>query len=168
MSASSDKTETMKPWKQHLLEARQHYGRLNASLWRWTKAMAAVFDDAEFRADNQLRDDFAAAAWIDQEFPGLPFGFLELRAILTVFPEEKSWRNAKLSDLWDRARDTARLADDRPRRTISRITKAEHQAVVEERDFWKARAEYLEKENSKLKETIADLRSQEILEPVCA
>ena len=168
-TATADTSDrTTKAWKQQLLKAKLHYSKLATALWRWTKTMLAVFDDSEFRADVDKRDDHDAANWIDAEFPGLPFRFLQLRAIYNAFPQEKDWKSCKITDLWAKAREMADITTEPPKRTQNRITQDQYKNVCEERDHWKYRAGYLEREVAKLQARVQELERLLPAEPVAA
>jgi hypothetical protein len=121
---------------------------MTACCWRITKALVAIFDDAEFRADVGARDDHATADWMDAEFPGLPLRFLQLRAVLAVHPEEAEWKDKKLIELFEAIRDQGN--EEKPTRTVRRVTAKDLDEVTGDRDHWKTRASYLEERTANL------------------
>lgn len=146
---------TTKAWKQQLLQARSHYAKLSASLWRLTRCLVKIFDDAEFRAETECRDDLHAADWIDAEFPELPFRFLELRAILAEFPQEKQWRDSKLSVLADAipVLDGEKQERKKPRR----VTLKEFEEMKQERDHYKLRCQSLDEQVGELRGRVKEI-----------
>jgi hypothetical protein len=139
-----------------LIDAKTHYGKLSTNLYKLTKAMAEVYDDEDFlamcRGLSQEPDE-----WLDAEFPALPFRFVELKAILGAYPTEKEWRDNKLSVLADAIAVAEREPSDR--KPPRRITKAEYEEVCKERDHFKFRAEYLDKQVADLQSELSDARS---------
>lgn len=103
--------QSLKPWKVAWLEAQATCRGLGAHLWSLTQSLNRVFDDAEFRADNNLRDDLAAADWIDSHLPEIPLGYMELRTIIKHYPDKSTWEELKLS----RLRDSIRFARSEPK-----------------------------------------------------
>ncbi len=155
----SSKRQTEKRWKKALLEARQQADRGLTCLFRQTKLLIEIFDDAEFRADAGLRDDLQAAEWLDAEFPNAPLKFLEMRAILQAFPEEKDWREQSLQEMF------ASIKPSKPEGQVQHarmsIKKADYEKACEERDHYKARAKYLDEQVAEL-EADRDTHRQEI------
>lgn len=88
---------TMTQWKAVWLKVNRQYKGLRADLWEITTLLNEIFDDAEFRAENNLRDDFAAAEWFDSRLPELPVDFMDLRKIMESYPAKNDWRDQKLS-----------------------------------------------------------------------
>ena len=153
---------SMKSWKSLWLEAQKLTGTMTATIYRRTKALVAVFNDAVFRADNNLRDDAAAADFIDDAFPPLGLTFLQLRYLLNRYAAESQWKNANLAALYAEARAAdanAEADDDKPARTATRPTKADYATACDERDHWKTRTSYLEKQ---LDQTVRELNEARI------
>lgn len=151
---SSPSTET--GWKKLLIDAKTHYAKLSTSLYRLTKTLVAIYDDNEFRVTCRgLKEE--PHEWLDKEFPGLPFRFVELKAILESFPTEKDWRDNKLSVLADAIPEAERKESDR--RTPRRITMAEYEEVCKERDHFRYRAEYLEKQVAQVTANLTEAQS---------
>lgn len=152
MSSQSKQPE----WKQLLLSAKSHYAKLSTSLWRLTKTLVAIYDNEEFRTEIRgLKQE--PHEWLDAEFPGLPFRFVELKAILESYPSEKDWRDNKLSVL----ADAIPVAEREPseRKQPRRITIAEYEEVCKERDHFRFRAEYLEKQVADITDQLHESKS---------
>ncbi len=128
-------------WKKLLTEARELQGQLCVMIYRRTKILAQIFNDAQFRADNSLRDDFEVADWLDAEFKGTALGFLQLRAMLEMFPDEADWKAGDLATMHEKVL-TAHEEASRPeeKRTRKSVKVAEHTETCEDRDRWKAKA----------------------------
>jgi hypothetical protein len=143
-------------WKRFLLDAKSHYTKLSTSLYRLTKTLVAIYDDEDFLTECRgLKQE--PHAFLDAEFPGLPFRFVELKAIFEAYPAEKDWRDNKLSALADAIPAAEREPSER--KQPRRITVAEYEAVCKERDHFKYRAEYLEKQVAAISEELSDARS---------
>ncbi len=151
--------QTGRKWKKLLQDAKTQAKRGLTCLYRQTVMLVEIFDDAEFRADCNLRDDHEAANWFDIEFPNSPLKFLEMRAILEAFPKEQEWRKQSLQDMF------ASIKPGKPAEAAQRTRKgvklAEYKAACEERDHYKARAKYLDDQVAEL-ETERDSHRQEI------
>lgn len=142
MVSTNDNGESkMKAWKAAWLNANRCYKGFRANLWRLTTILNSVFDDAEFRADNGLRDDLSAAEWIDSRLPELPIAYLELRTILEYYPDRSSWEGTKLSKLRDSIKPASRSRPAKPRGK-----KGDANRIARERDYYAARAKHLEQQ----------------------
>jgi len=146
--------QTDSGWKKLLLDAKRHYANLATNLYKLTKALVALYDDAEFRAEIGARNNLEE--WIDQEFPGLPFRFVELRAILEHYPKEKDWAANKLSVLADAIPEVE--TEKKERKKPERITKKEFDALVREKEHYQYRAEFLDGRVKELEEELAAAR----------
>lgn len=149
-----DDTLTAKNWKRLWLKAAALTGRMTVTLYRRTKLLVAVFEDAEFRADNDLRDDEQIGDYIDDHFPPLGLTFLQLRYLLQRYPKESQWKGANLAGLYAgaRAADSAGQEESNAqKRTSTRITKAQYEEACRDRDHWKARSAYLSKQVAELR-----------------
>jgi hypothetical protein len=140
VSTNEKTTAGMKHWKAAWLNANRLYKGLRANLWKLTQLLNEIFDDAEFRADNGLRDDLAAADWIDSKLPELPIGYMELRTILAYYPDKASWEGTKLSKLRDSIKPTARSKPAKPRAAKQDVAQFKREA-----EFYKAKAKTLER-----------------------
>jgi hypothetical protein len=130
----------MKRWKAAWLNVNRLYKGLRANLWKLTQLLNEIFNDAEFRADNGLRDDLAAADWIDSKLSELPIGYMELRTILEHYPDKASWEGSKLSKLRDSIKPTARSKPAKPRAAKQDVAQFKREA-----EFYKAKAKTLER-----------------------
>ena len=132
----------MKHWKAVWLNAQKFCKGVGGNLWSLTRAINDIFDDAEFRADNGLRDDLAAAEWIDSKLPHIPLSYMELRVILKHYPDRIDWEKTKISKLRESIRPAKRERQPKPmepkRPTIEEVAK--------QRDYFKARSRFLEGE----------------------
>lgn len=139
---STDATPTMKRWKAVWLNAQKFCKGVGGNLWSLTRAINDIFDDSEFRADNGLRDDLAAAEWIDSKLPHIPLSYMELRVILEHYPDRIDWEKTKISKLRESIRPAKRERQPKPtepkRPTIEEVAK--------QRDYFEARSRFLESE----------------------
>lgn len=140
-TTEKSKQRGMKSWKSAWLRANRCYKGIRVNLWQLTTIINEMFDDAEFRADNGLRDDLEAADWIDEKLTELPIGFLELRTILHHYPDRTSWEGTKLSKLRDSIKPAKASTPAKPY-----AAKPDARQLTRERDFFKARAVVLEKQ----------------------
>ena len=140
--------ELPRKWKTLLLEARTIDARLTTCLYRRTKLLCEIFDDAEFRAEVGARDDLQAAAWLDAEFKGVALKFLQLRAILAEYPQESHWRDGNLQDMFEAIRPT--LPEERPERTRKAVKVVDYKEACSERDHYKTRVKFLDEQLTQL------------------
>lgn len=140
-NAMPEVPQAMKHWKAAWLRVQKLYKGVGASWWSLTKALNDIFDDAEFRADNGLRDDLAAAEWIDSKLPEIPLGYMELRTILKHYPKRADWENTKLSKLRDSIKPVAPESRVKPAKKRPDI-----KHLKRERDYYASRARFLAKE----------------------
>lgn len=139
---ATNATPTMKHWKRAWMDAQKFCKGIGANLWNLTKAVNEIFDDAEFRADNGLRDDLAAADWIDSRLLHVPFGYMELRLILEHYPNRSDWEKTKIAKLRDSIRQVP--SEKKPKPPAQKKPTVEE--VAKERDYYASRARFLERE----------------------
>jgi len=137
-------------YKTLLLEARKLRGEAGGNAYRRARILVEVFDNRDFRNSVGAMDDFETAGFLDAEIEDLCLGFMELREMLWCFPDEKDWADGRLRTLYDKCVSMRSEAkEDKPARTVNRVTKKEFEAVEQERDHHKARSNFLEAENSR-------------------
>lgn len=134
--------QQMKPWKRTWLDAQKFCTGIGANLWNLTRAINEIFDDAEFRADNGLRDDLAAADWIDSHLLHIPLGYMELRIILQHYPNRVDWEKTKISKLRESIAQAVRV-EKKPKPIKKRPT---IESLSRERDYYASRAKHLASE----------------------
>lgn len=146
----------LKPWRQHLLEVRSLLQKRRINLYQITRHLVAIFDDAEWRAENAIRDDGVAYDQINQDFAELEFYFEDLHKVYQKWPQQADWRERLISDMIEELRPK-RAPQEGPARKLWRISKAEWQALQQDRDHWRARAEFLERRVKELETAIGEL-----------
>lgn len=152
---SSRRTKT---WKELLTEARGLSGELCDVVYRRTKLLAEIFSDQDWRNDVGLRDDFAAADWLDGEFRDLGLTFMQCRALLEEWPEAKRWKQGDLLGMWEELREKRRVADEeRPKTKRTIVTKQMYADLEDEKEELEVRNRYLERE---LQSTHATVESE--------
>ncbi len=142
----SSETKTRKTsWKKLLLQAKKLNTKIGMWIYRRTKILLEIFDDAEFRAEIGLRDDLQAAEWLDKEFKGVALKFLQLRAILNEYPDEKQWMDGDLQTMFNSIKPN-KPEIEKPPRTRQSVTLAEYKMVCEQRDHLQYQVNQLELE----------------------
>jgi len=155
----------VREWKTLLLEAKKLTKQIGVFVYRRTKLLVQIFEDAEFRAEVGARDDLEAAGWLDAEFKGTALAFLQLRAILAKYPEEKAWKDGDLQKMFDNVKPETVEGETPRTRTVVKL--AEYKRACDDREHYKTRSEYLEeriveleRERAEHRQTIARLQKQ--------
>lgn len=143
-------------WKQKLIKAEDMRQSSVASIYDRAKLLNDVFDDTEFRDDNNL-DDLRAAEVLDSYLTDVAASFLELRSVLEMFPNRDQWAQRDLkkmiAEMMDRKASEAPADTGAVRR--KRVTRADFEALEQERDELAARVEQLLAENRELRDQLA-------------
>ena len=156
---SSKEQKPGRKWKQLLREAKQLSSKIGVNVYRRTKILIEIFEDAEWRAEVGVRDDLQAAEWLDAEFKGIALKFLQLRAILGEFPQKEQWAEGDLQTMFASVKP-AKPAEQTGR-TRKAIKLADFDEVCADRDHYKERTAYLDRRIQEL-EAERDEHRQEI------
>ena len=156
-------------YKEQLTKARSLLARGRATLFEVVTLAVSILRNKCFREDIGLLDDFEAAEWLDVElFHDYQLGILQLEIVLKEFPKAADWKARPLRELFDEAKAKNKPPEaETTTRTVTRVTKAEHKAVVDELEDAKYRNSSMETrmtdmeiENRDLKLEIANLKGQ--------
>jgi len=144
----------MRQWKQWLQEVERLNAEIGRSLYERARLLVAIFEDAEFRAENDLADDFKAADWLQSHNPGSGFTVLDYRRMLAFQAAPEQW--ADPLKLWDemRAAEKANAETSKcksPARWSCTKAEVEH---LQRREAW------LEKELATRDQRIRELEGQ--------
>lgn len=120
-----------RPYKQKLLEARELRKQSGVLVYDRVALLCEVFEDRDFRIDLGQVDDLAAAKVLDAEVADLCFEFLQLRELMTTFPDRDIWQKLTLGTMWQKVLET-RPAREEPIRKRRVVSQAEHKAVEEQ------------------------------------
>lgn len=129
------------------------------SHWIRIGLLVDVFEDPGFRAEV-AGDDFAVAEHLDPYCDDIGFGFLELRAIFKRWPDQVTWTESRLVDLYEQARQPTPAEQDAPRRPRRSVKLAEHEALIERCKQLEAAIKKLENERQWAKDECEQLRTQ--------
>lgn len=154
-------TKATKNYKELLLEARNLRGKAGENAWKRATILVQVFEDQAFRDSIGAADDWRAAEMLNAEVEDLCLTFLQLREMLSVFPQRKQWEDGRMRTLYEQARDRSTVEDEeKPKRQVTRISKKEfeqeHQARVEA----EARFKYSDKQRAELLHEIEELKAE--------
>lgn len=159
-------------YKKKLIAASELRTQGRAALFQRAKLLVEVFEDRDFRADNEQFDDLKAAELLDTYLEDTAATFLEIRAILQTFPTLEQWEGKTIRQLYESALESSRANTDEktrvaPRRvTIKQFEEeqlARKEAEAETRNLKKQLAEMdaanrkLIRENAQLEGRITEL-----------
>ena len=124
--------------------------------------MVDIFDDRDFRADNNNFDDFAAGELLDKYLEDTSVSFMEARAILISFPDANDWKKTSLRDLYEQAIEKQKPAKDSnaEKRTRRAVTLKELEDAENATKEYLARCNFLTGENKSLQQQITDLETE--------
>lgn len=155
----------MAGYKALLLKCQELRGQAGAAAYDRAKMLVQVFDSQAWRADaspkaGQLLDDLDAGRLLDAYVEDLALGFLDLRAMLEHFPEREQWAQGLLKRMHAEMLAARETTEEQPARKRSVVTKQELEAVENERDHLKARADYLTRDIAEVKDELKEARQQ--------
>lgn len=152
-------------YKKLLLECKELAKRGRKAAFTLATNLVAVFNDQDFRADIGASDDFAVADALNEYVGDLCLSFLEIKTLLSEFPNEADWSGAKsLAKLYEDA--IQKINDRKPERAEravtprQRVTREVHEKVVTELQDRNARLQYVEKQTEQQASTIDQLRAE--------
>lgn len=95
-------------YKKKLNECRElrHQGRTSA--YRRAKLLCEVYEDRDFQEDIGTTDSFALASALDEYCEDTALRFLQLKAVLELFPDEQQWQQNGLRSLYEQAKEETR------------------------------------------------------------
>ncbi len=127
-----------KPYKRLLIQAKNLQATAKANVHKRVTLLVQVFDNQQFRIDHGA-DDFVLAGILDQYVSDIGWGFMELRSILEHFPNEKDWKESRLTKMHDevvkqrrKQAATEKQSEAPVRRKPRRVTNADFEAVKNE------------------------------------
>jgi hypothetical protein len=133
-------------YKKILEQARSMRSTAVSAIYDRVKLLdEAVFNDADFRADIGNADDFKAGEYLNEFLDDVAYTFLQLRAILTAFPDRAQWEGKSLGEL--RGATLQQHAEHQPepaKVTRRTVTIKEHEKAIEEAAKQTARAKHYE------------------------
>ena len=94
-------SKSMTDYKRMLQHASELKSQGLDKLFMRIQLLVTVFEDHEFRANGA--DDFALASILDKYVDDTALGFLELRAVLQVFPNCEQWKKVPLRKMYQEA-----------------------------------------------------------------
>jgi hypothetical protein len=141
-----------------LTEARELRGQGGIGAYKRAKLLVEVFDDADFKLEFGIVDDFDAAAKLNVFVEDLCLGFFELRDLLATYPNQSQWEEGRLKTMYDdmvaeRSKPEKQEAKPRARATLAQLAAAEAQIADLTQRLKKAQAKIkaLEAENQELR-----------------
>lgn len=141
-------------YKKKLIVASELRAKGREALHERVSLLVAVFEDREFRSDNQQFDDLKAAELLDSYLEDTALSFLEARAVLQTYPKFDQWTGKTVRELYESALESSRLSDDvKPRATPRRVTLK----MFEEEQLGRREAE---SEGRQLKKKLSDLEAE--------
>ena len=141
-------------YKAKLIAAGEMLAEGRENLHERVKLLVGVFEDREFRADNQQYDDFQAANLLDKFLEATALTFLEARAVYQTYPAFKQWEGKSIRELYESALEQSRATDsEKERATPRRVTIKQFEE--EQRSRRDAEAEC-----RNLKKQVADLEAE--------
>jgi hypothetical protein len=152
-------------YKKLLQQVRKLQQSSGHNAYRRATLLNSVYEDPDFRADNEILDNNKLLAILDEYVSDLCLTFSELRMMLNHYPEEYQWKDGKLRDMYNGMLAKTK-SDVPPRRRRAkpadpykeaRKVKASMQAV---QDQLLARIKTLEAENEALRAQIAELQAK--------
>lgn len=149
-----------KNFKELLLEARKLRGKSGENAWKRAKILCQIFEDRDFRDSVGAVDDFKAAEMLNAEVEDLCLTFLQLRQIFIEFPKKSDWADGRLKTLYEKAKSKPVEESDKPKRSVNRITKKEHEQVLREKEEAIARANYSDRQRAELLEKLEQLQGE--------
>ncbi len=167
---------TPSPYKTRLIGVDELLRNANANAHRVATELVAVYDDPEFLADPTVGNEEKAIALLDDYarrlFVILPeerSPFLDLRAMLAMYPKSSEWKAGNLSKMYD-AMVVGQERHDSPstRNVKPRVKREEYDAIVERLQRTEKQCEQLRKENAALRRQIGELQAEFAMEPVAA
>lgn len=146
----------MQEWKKNHIEAGKLRQKGLGFLWERMQRLVAVYQDAAFRAEHDL-DDFSAGEWLDKEVSDTCATFLELMAVLEVYPERDQWIAGDLKSMVAQclAEEAARRRAQSDRQPRKRMSAEEFRALERERDELRGQIAELIEENRSLRSELA-------------
>jgi len=148
-------------WKEKIVTARKLRGKTAAIVYDRIVLLDAVFDDADFRNENDF-DDIQAVEHLDAEIGDLAADFLTLRRVLKLSPNKKEWAGRDLRRMIAETLEADRESSksEGPVKTYRRATLAELDKALEEKELAETRLVIVERRNRELEENNRLLREE--------
>lgn len=146
--------KTSVTYKQKLIEALEMKKRGREAIYERIGLLVSVFDDREFRADNNDLDDIKASEILDGYLEDTALSFLEARAVFLTFPKFSQWQGKTLRDLYESSLESARGGEEETtRQTRRRATLADLETERQARMSAEAESRNLKKQVEELDAT---------------
>lgn len=143
--------QTSVGYKKKLIAASELRTQGRAALFQRATLLVEVFEDREFRADNDQFDDLKAAELLDSYLEDTAATFLEVRAILQTFPTLEQWKGKTIRELYESALESSRASsEEKTRATPRRITIKQFEGEQQARKEAEAEVRNLKKQITEL------------------
>ena len=146
-----------KKWLMECLPLRQEGGK---SAFKRATILNRVFLDQDFRLENNAVDDFGLAQILDAYVEDLALRFLELRAMLELFPRENQWGEGKLRSMYEAVVEKNGEAQEREVRPRHKISLAQYAALEEKFRREQARSKQLQQKVDELEAELKEARTR--------
>jgi alpha-D-ribose 1-methylphosphonate 5-triphosphate diphosphatase PhnM len=158
-------------YKKKLTEARKLLTQGCLSLYDRVRLLIEVFEDREFRVQENLESDDAAGNWLTEGYLSdtADWDFFALKNLMDHAPNREQWGSGKLNRLYAEmleAKKAQHNTENQPAKR-TRITREEHEEVKKALQHEQAQVKYLRdqhsevlEENQKLREEVALLKGR--------